>query len=41
MELDISMAAFDVEELKAEADRLGISANDLALYLIYREVVHT
>ena len=41
MELNIKMATFDIEKLQAEAARLGVSASDLALYLICREVVHT
>ncbi len=41
MELNIDMATFDIEALEALANSLGVSANDLALFLIYREVVHT
>ncbi len=39
--LDVSLASFDYEALVSLADEIGISAEDLALFFICREVVHT
>ncbi len=39
--LDVSLASFDFEALVALAEEIGISAEDLALFFISREVVHT
>ena len=39
--LEVSLASFDYEALVELAAAIGISAEDLALFFISREVVHT
>ncbi len=39
--LEVSLASFDYEALVATAAEIGISAEDLALFFISCEVVHT
>ena len=40
-ELDIRLASFDVEALQVLADKMEASIEDVAMFLIWREVVHT
>jgi hypothetical protein len=40
-ELDVRLASFDLEALQALADKMEASIEEVAMFLIWREVVHT